>query len=407
MKKSFLSQSLFAAALMLTVVSANAQIGINNPNPDASAALDVSSTTQGMLIPRMTASQRANIASPATGLMVYQTDASAGFYYFNGSAWTNLTGATGPAGPTGPTGATGPAGAPGTPGAQGPTGTSFGSLNGASGSSQSFATGTGGTDFNISTSSNVHTFNIPDASASARGLVSNSAQTIAGNKTFSGTVAATSNMVVGNSAVTTGAALDVNSTTGTFLPPRMTTTQRDALTNFPDGSIIYNSTLKKAQVGVRTGAVNLNQSASAAFWNTSLIASGQTMGQTFQAVYSAPVTQIGFYDTYRNTTPGSNTGTITSCKVYNGFGGALLATSSNTSPLESNFAHLFAFSGLNLTAGNTYYVEFTITYSGGSLYTYGGNSYAGGTAYLNNVASPANDLPFQIFHPAFFWDNLH
>jgi len=58
---------------------------------DGSAMLDVSSTTQGVLVPRMTSAQRTAISSPATGLLVYQTDASAGFYFYNGSAWTSLS----------------------------------------------------------------------------------------------------------------------------------------------------------------------------------------------------------------------------------------------------------------------------------------------------------------------------
>ncbi len=57
---------------------------------DNSAMLDVSSTTQGILIPRMTATQRTAIASPANGLLVYQTDGISGFYFFTGSAWTSL-----------------------------------------------------------------------------------------------------------------------------------------------------------------------------------------------------------------------------------------------------------------------------------------------------------------------------
>lgn len=57
---------------------------------NSSAILDVSSSTQGALMPRMTSAQRTAISSPATGLLVYQTDGSSGFYYYNGSAWTSL-----------------------------------------------------------------------------------------------------------------------------------------------------------------------------------------------------------------------------------------------------------------------------------------------------------------------------
>ncbi len=53
----------------------------------ASAVLDVKSVTKGMLVPRVTAAQKAAIASPATGLLVYQTDGTNGFYYYDGSSW--------------------------------------------------------------------------------------------------------------------------------------------------------------------------------------------------------------------------------------------------------------------------------------------------------------------------------
>lgn len=71
----------------------NAQVGVNatGSDPDASAMLDVSSTDKGMLIPRMTASERDLISSPADGLMVYVTDDSS-FYYYDGLAWAQIAG---------------------------------------------------------------------------------------------------------------------------------------------------------------------------------------------------------------------------------------------------------------------------------------------------------------------------
>jgi hypothetical protein len=79
-------------AAVLVTASTYAQVGIGTTTPDASAALDSTPTTKGLLIPRMIETQRVGIASPATGLMVYQTDGTAGFYYYNGSSWVTVSG---------------------------------------------------------------------------------------------------------------------------------------------------------------------------------------------------------------------------------------------------------------------------------------------------------------------------
>jgi len=84
-------------------------VGINSTGaaPNASAGLDVSFTNKGLLTPRLTAAQRAAIAAPATGLLVYQTDAGtqgAGFYFYNGTAWTPLSTQSGAWGLSGNTG---------------------------------------------------------------------------------------------------------------------------------------------------------------------------------------------------------------------------------------------------------------------------------------------------------------
>ena len=49
-------------------------VGIGTTSPNASAQLDVSSTSKGFLPPRMTASQRQAIANPAAGLMIWCTN---------------------------------------------------------------------------------------------------------------------------------------------------------------------------------------------------------------------------------------------------------------------------------------------------------------------------------------------
>jgi hypothetical protein len=69
--------------------------GIGTTAPDASSLLEIKSTSKGILIPRMTLTQRNAIAAPATGLLIYQTNSTPGFYYYSGSAWKAVTSKTG------------------------------------------------------------------------------------------------------------------------------------------------------------------------------------------------------------------------------------------------------------------------------------------------------------------------
>ena len=87
MKKIFL---ITASSILFLITTVAQSVGINNSTPNASAVLDIKSTTKGLLIPRMLLAQRNLIASPATGLLIYQTDNTAGYYYYNGSGWVPL-----------------------------------------------------------------------------------------------------------------------------------------------------------------------------------------------------------------------------------------------------------------------------------------------------------------------------
>jgi len=62
--------------------------GIGTTSPNASSIIEMTSISQGILVPRMTLSQRNAISGPATGLLIYQTDSGPGFYFYNGSTWT-------------------------------------------------------------------------------------------------------------------------------------------------------------------------------------------------------------------------------------------------------------------------------------------------------------------------------
>ena len=81
----------FLAAVLLTATT-SAQVGIGTITPDGSAALDITSTTKGLLIPRMTNAQRKAISNPAAGLQVFVTDFDGGsFMFYDGTKWGTLS----------------------------------------------------------------------------------------------------------------------------------------------------------------------------------------------------------------------------------------------------------------------------------------------------------------------------
>ncbi len=87
MKKIFLTA---VSAVLISTLLVAQSVGINNTTPDASAILDVKSSTKGMLIPRTSTTSRLAIANPANGLMLYDTTTSS-FWFHNGADWNEVT----------------------------------------------------------------------------------------------------------------------------------------------------------------------------------------------------------------------------------------------------------------------------------------------------------------------------
>ena len=79
----FLFLALFIPKMLI------AQVAIGTTNPDESSILDITSETQGVLLPRMTTNQMNTIATPAKGLTIFNTQTNT-YYFYDGSAWTDL-----------------------------------------------------------------------------------------------------------------------------------------------------------------------------------------------------------------------------------------------------------------------------------------------------------------------------
>jgi hypothetical protein len=76
--------------ILFFCLHANCQtIGIGTNNPSPSSIVDITDTTKGFLIPRLTYNKRIGIINPVEGLLVYQTDSTKGIWFFKGGKWKN------------------------------------------------------------------------------------------------------------------------------------------------------------------------------------------------------------------------------------------------------------------------------------------------------------------------------
>lgn len=85
---------LIILAFLVITLNGHAQVGVGTTTPNASAVLDVTSTSKGLLPPRMTDAQKNAITSPVAGLMLWCSDCGANgqMQVFNGLEWTDMNG---------------------------------------------------------------------------------------------------------------------------------------------------------------------------------------------------------------------------------------------------------------------------------------------------------------------------
>ena len=175
--------------LLLTAFFSQAQVGIGvaPENIEPSAQLEVKSTSKGFLPPRMLAAERDLITSPVAGLLIYQTDAPAGLYYYTGSTWDIVN--TGSAGVR-----------------------SIGAFGTATPNGATIASGE---------------LKLAPADANNGGVVTTEVQTFAGAKTFS------DGLRVENKP---------------FLPTKLNQSQINGLTGVEEGMVVYNTDTRKLQL---------------------------------------------------------------------------------------------------------------------------------------------------------------
>ncbi len=265
-------KNLFILLFLAAGLSAWSQVAINTDGtiPDPSAMLDVQSTSRGMLVPRMTTSQRTSIASPASGLLVFDNNTQSFWFYSSGS-WLELTDQSSQQWTPNGSNISYTAGNVGI-GDESPAATlTVGNgdkfqVSGARGDViftddeasiqfpattypnspmiYMFGSGTMNADrMVIGHSPSFPTWGIEYHDASDVVYFRNSTSRVAGFKLNGGVGLGLSAENPNNSAI-----LDVSSSTQGFLPPRMTTAQRDAIVAPSEGLVVYNTELKALDV---------------------------------------------------------------------------------------------------------------------------------------------------------------
>lgn len=202
---------------------------------------------------------------------------------------------------------------------------------------------------------------------------------------------------IGTSSPNASAALDI-SANGALLLPRLTTTQRDALTP-ADGMVIFNTTEDKYQIVDFTNNSSVISFSKGAFTNLA------TAGNSFTANRSGVLQNINI-ELVTSNTPGTFQITIYDGQ---GFGGTNLGTiSTSFSTIGSLIIDLSSLN-INLINGNQYTFFIDLTAGSATFRTETGNTYSGGQLYnFSGTPVPTYDIYFNATIGLDFisWSNI-
>ncbi len=226
-----------------------------------------------------------------------------------------------------------------------------------------------------------NTDNISDGTALGNTMRWNGTAWVADNALFNNG----SRIAIGTTSPNTSAALDISSTTGSLLVPRMTTAQRNALTPTA-GMVIFNTTADSLQSYKATGGTATSIDISQAVWsiNYGIARYSQSFIPTVSGtLYSVTLLIDG----------GTGSSTL---NIFSGagVGGTLLDTQPLTvSTAAGTEIEIIIATPPTLTAGNTY--TFDVTTSGFGFRVQNTNVYANGNAYQNTNSQLTHDLYFK------------
>jgi hypothetical protein len=190
---------------------------------------------------------------------------------------------------------------------------------------------------------------------------------------------------IGTATPNASAALDITSTTGAVLMPRMTTAQRNALTPTA-GMVIFNTTADSLQSYKATGGTATSINISQTVWNTNF-------GVARYSQSFVPTVSGTLYSVTLLIDGGIGSSTL---NIYSGagVGGTLLDTQPLTvSTAAGTEVEVIIATPPSLTAGNTY--TFDVNTAGFGFRVQNTNVYANGNAYLNTLSQSTHDLYFK------------
>jgi hypothetical protein len=396
-------------AIQIAFAQSNS-VGIGTLTPAPSAILDVDAApgnNKGVLIPRLTATERLAIPSPANSLLVFDTDSSCFFYWkASASAWKSLCG-NGAGSGNGMTGSTGNTGATGSTGSTGATG-SIGSTGNTGATGITGATGTSGN--NGATGSTGITGSNGTTGATGPGTICNTAADNYLTKFTSATEMCNSSIYDNGSnvGINTGstpaasAKLEITSTNMGMLVPRMTTTQRNAIVSPAHSLLIFNTTTNCYEWWDSIGSTWVNMScggsactppsAPVANAATNITASGFTANWTASSGATNYFLDVSTDSNFGSFVPGYNnfsTGNVLTSNItgltcgltyYYQVRAATTCSSTNSNTITAIVPGAPAQPGT--ITGNT-------TFCAGSTYTYSISAVTGATSYNWIVPSDA------------------